>query len=150
MLHDKGWPTQTSAYIISKAAMNAYARIVVKSYPSLLINWYLSWFCQNRYDFQHCSLYCRSGCQRPCYVGFPSKGRTFWLLFWKDGGINLLIISQLQEWVGFLLYVFPMVVFVRLSNFSYCFAETMVWWMWRFSCIQCYNYELYSSVCDNW
>uniref|UniRef100_F6GW90 Salutaridine reductase n=3 Tax=Vitis vinifera TaxID=29760 RepID=F6GW90_VITVI len=38
MLHDKGWPTQTSAYTISKAAMNAYTRIVAKSYPSLLIN----------------------------------------------------------------------------------------------------------------
>ncbi|RVW17524.1 Salutaridine reductase [Vitis vinifera] len=37
-LHDKGWPTQTSAYTISKAAMNAYTRIVAKSYPSLLIN----------------------------------------------------------------------------------------------------------------
>ena len=38
MLHDKGWPNQTSAYTISKAAMNAYTRIVAKSYPSLLIN----------------------------------------------------------------------------------------------------------------
>ncbi|RVW17522.1 Salutaridine reductase [Vitis vinifera] len=37
-LHDRGWPTQTSAYTISKAAVNAYTRIVAKSYPSLLIN----------------------------------------------------------------------------------------------------------------
>ena len=37
-LHDKGWPTQTCAYTISKAAMNAYTRIMAKSYPSLLIN----------------------------------------------------------------------------------------------------------------
>ena len=27
-LHDKGWPTQTCAYTISKAAMNAYTRIM--------------------------------------------------------------------------------------------------------------------------
>ena len=93
MLHDKGWPTQTSAYIISKAAMNAYARIVVKSYPSLLINWYLSWFCQNRYDFQHWSLYCRSGCQRPCYVGFASKGLVMLALLPKD-----LLASFLKRW----------------------------------------------------
>ncbi|KAJ9699315.1 hypothetical protein PVL29_008086 [Vitis rotundifolia] len=38
MLHDRGWPTQTSAYTISKAAVNAYTRIVAKSYPRLLIN----------------------------------------------------------------------------------------------------------------
>ena len=37
-LHDKGWPTYTSAYTISKAAMNAYTRITAKSNPSLLIN----------------------------------------------------------------------------------------------------------------
>ena len=37
-LHDKGWPTQTSAYTISKAAMNGYTRIMAKSYPSLIIN----------------------------------------------------------------------------------------------------------------
>ena len=37
-LDDKGWPTHTSAYTISKAAVNAYARIVAKSYPTLLIN----------------------------------------------------------------------------------------------------------------
>ncbi|KAL6341968.1 hypothetical protein AAG906_038214 [Vitis piasezkii] len=37
-LHDRGWPTQTSAYTISKAAVNAYTRIVAKSYPSLPIN----------------------------------------------------------------------------------------------------------------
>ena len=37
-LHDKGWPTQTCAYTISKAAINAYTRIMAKSYPSLLIN----------------------------------------------------------------------------------------------------------------
>ena len=38
MLHDRGWPTQTSAYTISKAAVNAHTRIVAKSNPSLLIN----------------------------------------------------------------------------------------------------------------
>lgn len=37
-LDDRGWTTHTSAYTLSKAALNAYARIVAKSYPTLLIN----------------------------------------------------------------------------------------------------------------
>ena len=38
-LHDKGWLTQTCVYTISKAAVNAYTRIMAKSHPTLLINY---------------------------------------------------------------------------------------------------------------
>ncbi|KAK7274543.1 hypothetical protein RIF29_15637 [Crotalaria pallida] len=34
----KGWPRTLSAYIVSKAAMNAYTRILAKKYPSICIN----------------------------------------------------------------------------------------------------------------
>ncbi|XP_020209023.1 (+)-neomenthol dehydrogenase isoform X1 [Cajanus cajan] len=34
----KGWPRYPSAYIVSKAAMNAYTRILAKKYPSFCIN----------------------------------------------------------------------------------------------------------------
>ncbi|KAG2725131.1 hypothetical protein I3760_01G052400 [Carya illinoinensis] len=34
----KGWPTFLSAYSVSKAAMNAYTRILAKKYPSFCIN----------------------------------------------------------------------------------------------------------------
>ncbi|KAG5009231.1 hypothetical protein JHK87_017746 [Glycine soja] len=37
-LESKGWPTHLSAYIVSKAAMNAYTRILAKKYPSFCIN----------------------------------------------------------------------------------------------------------------
>ena len=37
-LETKGWPGYFSAYIISKAALNAYTRIVAKKYPSFRIN----------------------------------------------------------------------------------------------------------------
>ncbi|CAJ2657750.1 unnamed protein product [Trifolium pratense] len=35
---DNGWPKTFSAYIISKAAMNAYTRILAKNFPTLCIN----------------------------------------------------------------------------------------------------------------
>ncbi|XP_017978497.1 PREDICTED: (+)-neomenthol dehydrogenase [Theobroma cacao] len=37
-LKAKGWPTYFSAYTLSKAAMNAYTRILAKTYPSFLVN----------------------------------------------------------------------------------------------------------------
>ncbi|XP_050249712.1 (+)-neomenthol dehydrogenase-like isoform X2 [Quercus robur] len=37
-LEAKGWPTFLSAYTVSKAAMNAYTRIIAKKYPGFCIN----------------------------------------------------------------------------------------------------------------
>ncbi|KAE9605431.1 hypothetical protein Lal_00024790 [Lupinus albus] len=37
-LESKGWPRTLGAYIISKAAMNAYTRILAKNYPTICIN----------------------------------------------------------------------------------------------------------------
>ncbi|XP_012574179.1 (+)-neomenthol dehydrogenase-like [Cicer arietinum] len=37
-LESKGWPKVGGAYILSKAAMNAYTRIVAKKFPTLCIN----------------------------------------------------------------------------------------------------------------
>ncbi|KAL9315044.1 hypothetical protein ACSQ67_016045 [Phaseolus vulgaris] len=35
---NKGWPTFLSAYMVSKAAMNSYTRILAKKYPNFCIN----------------------------------------------------------------------------------------------------------------
>ncbi|KAG5538448.1 hypothetical protein RHGRI_019129 [Rhododendron griersonianum] len=37
-LESKGWPAFSSAYIVSKAAVNAYTRILAKNYPTFRIN----------------------------------------------------------------------------------------------------------------
>ncbi|MBA0592403.1 hypothetical protein Gorai_009385 [Gossypium raimondii] len=37
-LEAKGWPTLLATYSISKAAMNGYARVLAKKYPSFQIN----------------------------------------------------------------------------------------------------------------
>lgn len=37
-LETKGWPHAFSAYIVSKAALTAYTRILAKKYPSFCIN----------------------------------------------------------------------------------------------------------------
>ncbi|GMI73603.1 short-chain dehydrogenase/reductase 1 [Hibiscus trionum] len=37
-LEEKSWPAFFSAYILSKAAVNAYTRILAKKYPNLIVN----------------------------------------------------------------------------------------------------------------
>ena len=37
-LEAKGWPTRTSGYIVSKAAMNAYTRILANKYLNMSVN----------------------------------------------------------------------------------------------------------------
>ncbi|XP_041001558.1 (+)-neomenthol dehydrogenase-like [Juglans microcarpa x Juglans regia] len=37
-LENKGWPVDLSSYTVSKAALNAYTRIVAKKYPSFRVN----------------------------------------------------------------------------------------------------------------
>jgi (+)-neomenthol dehydrogenase len=34
LIEDKGWPIVFSAYIVSKAALNAYIRVLAKKYPN--------------------------------------------------------------------------------------------------------------------
>ncbi|XP_065864685.1 (+)-neomenthol dehydrogenase-like isoform X2 [Euphorbia lathyris] len=46
LLETKGWPIHMSAYIIAKAAMNAYTRILAKKYPSFLVNCVCPGFCK--------------------------------------------------------------------------------------------------------
>ncbi|XP_050155811.1 short-chain dehydrogenase/reductase 2b-like isoform X2 [Malus sylvestris] len=38
MLETRGWPASLSAYILSKAAINAFTRIMAKQYPNICIN----------------------------------------------------------------------------------------------------------------
>ncbi|KAF5937115.1 hypothetical protein HYC85_024621, partial [Camellia sinensis] len=38
LLETKGWPVNFAAYIMSKAALNAYTRVLAKKYPNIAIN----------------------------------------------------------------------------------------------------------------
>lgn len=37
-IESKGWPPKISAYIVSKAALNAYTRVLAKKYPQITVN----------------------------------------------------------------------------------------------------------------
>ncbi|KAG9447142.1 hypothetical protein H6P81_013270 [Aristolochia fimbriata] len=38
LLEEHGWPTTTSAYRVSKIALNAYTRILAKKFPNFCVN----------------------------------------------------------------------------------------------------------------
>ncbi|GKD92397.1 salutaridine reductase-like protein [Tanacetum coccineum] len=38
LLEKKGWTSNVSGYIVSKAALNAYTRVLAKTYPSIYAN----------------------------------------------------------------------------------------------------------------
>ena len=38
LIQVKGWPPNFSAYIVSKASVNAFARVLAKKYPNIAIN----------------------------------------------------------------------------------------------------------------
>ena len=38
LIETNGWPANFSAYIVSKAALNAYTRILARKYPKIAIN----------------------------------------------------------------------------------------------------------------
>lgn len=38
LVEAKVWPAKLSAYIVSKAALNAYTRVLAKTYPDIAIN----------------------------------------------------------------------------------------------------------------
>jgi (+)-neomenthol dehydrogenase len=46
LLGSKGWPTYLSAYIVAKAAMSAYTRILAKKYPSFCVNCLCPGYCK--------------------------------------------------------------------------------------------------------
>ncbi|KAL3517129.1 hypothetical protein ACH5RR_024031 [Cinchona calisaya] len=51
-LEDKGWPLFISAYIVSKAAMNAYTIIVAKKHPNIKVNCACPGFVKTDLNFQ--------------------------------------------------------------------------------------------------
>ncbi|CAH9104296.1 unnamed protein product [Cuscuta epithymum] len=46
LLETKGWPLQVSAYIVAKACINAYTRILAKTHPSFRVNAISPGFCK--------------------------------------------------------------------------------------------------------
>ncbi|XP_049403732.1 (+)-neomenthol dehydrogenase-like [Solanum stenotomum] len=74
-LQAKGWPSLMSAYIVSKAAMNAYSRVMAKKHPSIQINCVCPGFVKTDINFNSGILSVEEGAESPVRLALqPDDG----------------------------------------------------------------------------
>ncbi|XP_022733902.1 (+)-neomenthol dehydrogenase-like [Durio zibethinus] len=74
-LESKGWPAFMSTYTLSKAAMNAYTRILAKKYPNFCINCVCPGFVKTDINFNSGILTIEEGAEGPVRLALlPNDG----------------------------------------------------------------------------
>ncbi|RWR72160.1 Short-chain dehydrogenase/reductase SDR [Cinnamomum micranthum f. kanehirae] len=90
LLEPKGWPTFMSALVLSKAALNAYTRILAKKFPTFRINCVHPGFVKTDINFNQGVLTVEEGAKGPVMLALlPADGPTS--LLRSDGNFNLLM-----------------------------------------------------------
>ncbi|KAI3796570.1 hypothetical protein L1987_39248 [Smallanthus sonchifolius] len=84
-LEAKGWPPSMSAYILSKAAMNAYTRILAKKYPSFSINCVCPGFVKTDLNYNTGILSVEDGAETPVKVALSPNGGPSGCFFNRNG-----------------------------------------------------------------
>ncbi|XP_022759989.1 (+)-neomenthol dehydrogenase-like [Durio zibethinus] len=80
-LESKGWPTLLSAYTVSKAAMNAYTRILATKYPNFCINCVCPGFVKTDLSFNTGQLTAEQGAAVPVKLALLPNGGPSGLFF---------------------------------------------------------------------
>ncbi|XVF73240.1 hypothetical protein PTKIN_Ptkin12aG0185500 [Pterospermum kingtungense] len=80
-LESKGWPTLLSAYTLSKAAMNAYTRILANKYPNLCLNCVCPGFVKTDLSYNTGKLTTEEGALVPVKLALLPKGGPSGLFF---------------------------------------------------------------------
>lgn len=73
-LEAKGWPTVLAAYLVSKAAMNAYTRILAKKYPNIIVNCVCPGFVKTDINFNTGILSVEEGAESPVKLALLPNG----------------------------------------------------------------------------
>lgn len=85
-LETKGWPVSMSAYVVSKVAINAYTRILVKKFPNLHINCICPGYVKTDMNYNNGKLTTEEGAESPV-----------WLALLPNGGPSGLFFSRKEE-----------------------------------------------------
>ncbi|KAE8662489.1 putative NAD(P)-binding Rossmann-fold superfamily protein [Hibiscus syriacus] len=80
-LEEKDWPAVLSAYILSKAAMNAYTRILAKKYPNFIINCVCPGFVKTDINYNAGILSVEEGAEGPVRLALLPNGGPSGLFF---------------------------------------------------------------------
>ncbi|GLT84548.1 hypothetical protein SLE2022_027720 [Rubroshorea leprosula] len=82
-LEAQGWPAFMSAYTLSKAAMNAYTRILAKKHPSFCINCVCPGFVKTDINYNTGALTVEEGAQGPVRLVLLPNGAPSGLFFYR-------------------------------------------------------------------
>ncbi|XP_059651453.1 (+)-neomenthol dehydrogenase-like [Cornus florida] len=80
----KSWPPFMSAYIVSKAAMNAYTRIAAKKYPNIIINCVCPGYVKTDLNFNTGRLSLEEGAKSPVRLALLPDGAPSGLFFFRS------------------------------------------------------------------
>ncbi|KAK8502937.1 hypothetical protein V6N13_100237 [Hibiscus sabdariffa] len=80
-LEEKSWPAIWSAYILSKAAINAYSRILAKKYPNLIINCVCPGYVKTDINYNSGILSVEEGAEGPVRLALLPNGGPSGLFF---------------------------------------------------------------------
>ncbi|XP_054784008.1 (+)-neomenthol dehydrogenase-like [Prosopis cineraria] len=83
----KGWPTFASAYTVSKAAVNAYTRLLATKFPNIHINCVCPGFVKTDMTNNVGTLSVDEASETPANIALSSDGGPSGLFFTKDGVI---------------------------------------------------------------
>nr|XP_043620730.1 (+)-neomenthol dehydrogenase-like isoform X1 [Erigeron canadensis] len=74
MLKENGWPLTTSAYKVSKAALNAYTRLMARKFPNIMVNCVHPGYVVTDMTFQTGFLTAEEGSKGPVMVALLPHG----------------------------------------------------------------------------
>ncbi|XP_059441204.1 salutaridine reductase-like [Corylus avellana] len=83
LIEIKGWPANYSAYFVSKAALNAYTRVLAKKYPNIAINAVCPGFVKTDLNHNAGVLTVEEGAKGPVMLALMPEGGPSGLFFAK-------------------------------------------------------------------
>ncbi|TXG63461.1 hypothetical protein EZV62_010455 [Acer yangbiense] len=81
LLENNGWPVNFSAYVVSKAVLNAYTRILAKKIPKISINAVSPGFVKTDLNFNNGELTVEEGARGPVMLALAPDGGPSGLFF---------------------------------------------------------------------
>ncbi|KAJ4726978.1 (+)-neomenthol dehydrogenase [Melia azedarach] len=76
-----GWPDSMSGYTISKAAMNAYTRILAKQYPNIIINCVCPGYVKTDMTYNNGQFTADEGAEGPVWLALLPNGSPSGLFY---------------------------------------------------------------------